>query len=171
MTTYLTNHGTVVELYPWEIEWTMVVGMRRHHANLHKQDAKHYDPSRMEDNLTASVKAARCELAVAKAIGHYWSGSYWDSGQHKDYATVPDVEPNIEVRRTRYTDGQLPVRSSDVAQLRVMVQAHTDDPGIVTVTGFIYAVDGWEIGKPARYDTVNTRLVSQSELRPIAMLR
>lgn len=171
MPTYLAEHGTVVELHPWEIEWAMVVGMRRHHANLSKGNARHYDESRMEDNLTASVKAARCELAVAKAIGAYWSGSYWDTSQHKDYATLPDVEPNIEVRRTRYSDGQLPVRSSDVAMLRVMVQAHTDDPGIVTVTGFIYAVDGWEIGQPARYDAEGTRLVPQAALRPISMLR
>ena len=61
-----------IELEPWEYEHASQVGIRRYAENWGKADAKHYDHFRMEDNRTAQVAAAVCELAVAKAINQYW---------------------------------------------------------------------------------------------------
>lgn len=158
----------LVTLTPWETEWVTTVGMRRHHNNLHKQDAAHYDPRLMQDNLTASIASAKCELAVAKALGRYWSGSVWDSGQHEQYKHEPDVAPNIEVRRTRREKGSLPVRQRDVADGRVLVLTYNDEYlKCVQVLGWIDADTGWSIGEPAHYSPDTTRLVSPYSLRNI----
>lgn len=158
----------LVTLTPWETEWVTTVGMRRHHNNLHKADAAHYDRNRMEDNLTASINAAKCELAVAKTLGRYWSGSVWDTGQHEWYKHEPDVAPNIEVRRTRKEHGSLPVRQRDVADGRALVLAYVDHyTAAVNVIGWIDADTGWRIGHPSQYSPDTTRLVPGNQLRDV----
>lgn len=158
----------LVTFTPWELEWVTTVGMRRHNNNLHKHDAAHYDPRLMEDNLTASIKSAKCELAAAKALGRYWSGSVWDTGQHEKYKHEPDVAPNIEVRRTRNANGALPVRIRDVDDNRDLVLTYYEEIlRAVRVLGWIDADTGWSIGKPAHYSPDTTRLVSQYSLRNI----
>ena len=83
----------LIGLEPWEYEWATMVGVRRFTANWNKQNAKHYDPSRMEDDRTAQVAACCCEIAVAKATNRFWSGTVWSADNHDKEKHRPDVEP------------------------------------------------------------------------------
>lgn len=165
--------GIRVDLEPFEVEWAYTVGLRRDAANLAKVDAQHYDKNRMQDNIVASVAAAACELAVAKATNRYWSGSVWDSSLHHKYRMDPDVQPNIEVRRTRVLGNPLVVRRRDVQAGHVIVSAyaHEDESfRAVTVVGWLPAAHAWEVGSPAPYDPEGTRTVSTEFLHPLINL-
>lgn len=163
----------VVTLEPFELEHVTMVGLRRHHANLARADAAHYDRRRMQDNITASVAGAACECGVAKVLNVYWSGSAWDSGMHEQYRHEPDVMPNIEIRRVRSAGNPLAVRRRDVASGRTMVSAYADETthfATITVNGWLPAQIAWELGSPAPYDPENTHLVEQSMLYPMERL-
>lgn len=158
-----------VALAEYEMEWAYTVGLRRHSANLGKGNAAHYDPARMEDNITASIAAAICELGVAKYLQRYWPASAWDSGRHNKYHDEPDVYPNIEVRRVRSASNPLVVRRRDTTRNRVMVSAYTnarDSFQVVDINGWLTAEEAWEIGEPAPYDKENSRTVALKHLRP-----
>lgn len=160
----------IVALEPFELEHAVSVGHRRHIANVAKQDAYHYDKARMQDNVTANVAASACEMAVAKALNKYWSGSVWDSSQHDRYRREPDIPPDLEVRRVREPGNPLAVRRRDVEAGRVMVSAYADEEtnfAIVTINGWLDAETAWEVGRPSSYDKENTRLVDQKLLYPI----
>jgi hypothetical protein len=156
----------MVRLDPWEREWAEHVGRKRDEANEGKRDAAHYDPARMEPNLTASIAACVAELAVAKACNLYWDGSYWTAEQHRQFAGRADVGANVEVRRTRKANGPLVIRRRDVERNRVMALAYPVPPEFVevNVVGTIRAGRGWELGVPADYSPSDTRLVAQSHL-------
>ena len=161
---------TDIHLTAWEREWAGHVGAKRHEANLWKRDAKHYDPARMQDNLTASVASACAELAVAKLLNKYWDGSYWTAEQHDLYREAPDVGRNTEVRRIREPGNPLAVRARDVERERIMVLAYPVPDAFTTVTviGWGYAASLWECGVPAAYDPDGTtRLVPQGMLDPL----
>jgi hypothetical protein len=159
-----------VRLTPWEREWAGHVGLKRHEANLSKQDAAYYDPARMQDNLTASIASAVAELAVAKRLNKYWDGSFWTAEEHGQYSDRADVGENTEVRRVRRHGNPLPVRARDVERDRIMVLAYPvpDEFVTVDVIGWGYARDLWEQGRPADYDQAGTtRLVVQECLSPL----
>jgi hypothetical protein len=159
-----------VTLDPWEHQVAYLVGMRREQANLHKTDARHYDRRRMEDNFRASLAAACCEAAVAKATCCYWTMSAWDSGQHQDFRMMPDILPNIEVKRIREPKNPLVVRRREVATNRLVVSAYAapDYFRSVEIVGWLRAREAWELGNTAPYDPSGyTRLVEQSKLRSI----
>lgn len=159
----------IIELEPWEHQIAYLVGMRREQANLHKTDAAHYDRGRMENNFRASLAASCCEVAVAKATCCYWTMSAWDSGQHRRHRSMPDVLPNIEVKRIREPHNPLVVRRRDVMSSRVVVSAYAvpDHFHSVDVVGWLPAAEAWDVGRPAPYDRDATRLVDQSSLRSI----
>ena len=159
----------MVRLDPWEREWAEHVGRKRDEANEGKRDAAHYDPARMQDNLTASIAACVAELAVAKACNLYWDGSYWPAHRHPEFADRPDVGANVEVRRTRKAWGPLVIRKRDVERNRVMALAFPVPPSFVDVrvVGTIGAARGWELGVPADYSPSDTRLVAQSHLTKV----
>lgn len=164
------NAVSEIALEAWEREWADHVGTMRHTANLSKRDAAHYDPARMQDNLTASIASAVAELAVAKRLNRYWDGSFWKAQEHSAYADRPDVGANTEVRRVRSRWNPLPVRARDVDAARVMVLAFPHPPDFVRVEviGWGYAVDLWPQGSPAAYDKAGrTRLVVQECLNPL----
>jgi hypothetical protein len=159
-----------IQLTPWEREWAGYVGLKRHEANINKRDAEHYDPARMQDNLTANVASTVAELATAKCLNKYWDGSFWTAAEHGKYADRGDVGENTEVRRIRSRWNPLPVRARDVERNRIMVLAypHPDEFVLVEVIGWGWAADLWEQGKPADYDKAgNTRLVVQECLNPL----
>lgn len=162
-----------VELDSWEHQIAMLVGGRREQANLHKTDARHYDRRRMENNLRASYAAACCEAAVAKATCCYWTMSFWDSGQHQKFRLLPDVQPNIEVKRIREPDNPLVVRRRELSSNRLIFSAYAypDWFEVVEVIGWLPAKKAWQLGSPAPYDASgNTRLVAQELLRPVTEL-
>ena len=57
----------IIQLEPWEYTHACNIGIGRYTANWGKQDAPHYKKALMEDDRTATVASAICELAVAKA--------------------------------------------------------------------------------------------------------
>ena len=160
-----------IKLETWELEMAYQVGIRRDSANAGKSDAAYYDKSRMEDNLRASVAAAACELAVAKATCCYWTASVWDSSQHYKFKDLPDVLPNLEVRRVRHPKSPLVIRERDRRLDRVTVLAYTDIDDWcreVDVIGWITAQVGWSVGTKPGWDTTNTcREVPQELLSSI----
>lgn len=105
----------LITLEAWEYEHANTVGIRRFTANWTKQDAAHYDRERMEDDRSAQVAAAVCELAVAKHTNRYWHGHVWHHTEHNRYRHLPDVGENIEVRRVR-TGSRVALRESQVGK-------------------------------------------------------
>jgi len=157
---------TPVRLYPWEREWASYVGMKRTEANAKKGDAHYYDRDRMEPDDVANVASCYAELAVAKRLNKYWSGSFWTAGDHETYRHLPDVGDNTEVRRIRKPDSPLPVRANDVKEGRMMVLAFVLDgePIIVNVIGYGLANDLWPLGTPADYDKKGTTVLVPQHL-------
>lgn len=162
----MTAH--TLSLEDWEYQWAVHVGLARDAVNAGRGDAKHYDSRRMEDNKRASIAAACAEMAVAKATRRYWSGSVWPIQRHGEFEELPDVEPNIEVRRTRSVNGDLPVRVGDVERSRTMFLAFPDpDTNFqrVIIIGWCKATDVWDVTKPAPYDpSGRSRLLDQEHL-------
>lgn len=142
----------LITFEPWEYEWASVVGVRRFTANWGKQDAKHYDPNRMESNRTAQVASALCELAVAKCINQYWSGTFWTAENHDQEKHRPDVGRNIEVRRVR-TKNAVAVRKKQVGLGLILFAAKAIEPEFkqVEVLGYLDYDKAWELGEESDF--------------------
>ena len=155
----------VVDLDPWEYAHACDVGIRRFTANWGRHDAAHYDASRMEDNRTAQVAAAICELAVAKHTNRYWSGHVWHQSEHSKYDMLPDVGRNIEVRRVR-TSLSAAVRKHQLGKGLVLWVARPIAPEFVQVElyGWIRYDEAWKKGKPSSYAPETTRVIDVSML-------
>lgn len=156
----------IVELEPFEYEWASHVGTRRYIENWPKKDAPYYKKELMEDDRTAQVAAAVCELAVAKITNRYWSGHVWTAKEHDSYKKkTRDVGRNIEVRRVR-TGESAAVRKRDLGQGLVLFVAKAVMPELrqVEVWGYIDYDHAWEIGEPAPYSPEDTRLIHRSHL-------
>jgi len=142
----------LITFEPWEYEWASNVGVRRFTANWEKQDAKHYDPSRMESNKTAQFAAALCELAVAKHINQYWSGSFWTADNHDQQKHKADVGRNIEVRRVR-TKNAVAVRKKQVGLGLILFAAKAIEPEFkeVEILGYLDYDKAWELGEESDF--------------------
>lgn len=153
----------IVDLEPWEYTWASHVGAGRFTANWGKADAAYYDKKRMEDDRTAQVAAAICELAVAKAFNRYWPGHVWHASDHHKYRDVPDVCPNIEVRRVRTGKGAA-VRQRQLGKGLVLVAVEAVAPEFrqVDIWGWLSYDRAWEIGGPSSYSD-DTRIVARSD--------
>lgn len=157
-----------IELEPWEYEHASQVGIRRYAENWGKADAKHYDHFRMEDNRTAQVAAAVCELAVAKAINQYWGGHVWSGSKHKQYKDLPDVGTNIEVRRIR-TSPDAAVRKRQLGKGLILFVAQPEPPELrsIDILGWIDHDEAWEKGKPSSYAPDSTRNIASTLLKSV----
>lgn len=156
----------MINLTPWEYEWASHVGARRYIENWSRENAKHYDSARMEDDRTAQVAACVAELAVAKYTNRYWSGHVWPVKQHTVYKDMPDVGTNIEVRRLRTRD-YAAVRRHQLGKGLVLFVAKPVMPELrsVEIYGFIDYDKAWELASPTDYDPENTREISSEHLR------
>ena len=156
----------IVDLTPWEYEHACAVGIGRFTANWGSQDAPHYKSELMEDNRTAQVASAICELAVAKATNRYWSGHVWHKSDHNKYRDLPDVGNNIEVRRVR-NGNSIAVRKHQLLKGLILFAAKPVEPEFtqVNVWGFIDYDKAWELGVPAIYAPETTRLVHKTHLK------
>jgi hypothetical protein len=163
----------LVSFYPWEYEHGHEVGMRRTIANFGKQDRASYQNNRKQAERDAGPAAALCELAVAKHLCLYWSGSAWAGGQHRKYRDLPDVDPCIEVRRLRSKNNKVAVRTKDLNSGLILVAAFlvNDEFSEVEVLGWLTADEAWEVGEEAFYDkTGETRIVPWTQMRDISTL-
>jgi len=162
----------IVALEPWEYEWASHVGMRRLTQHIGKNDDRnYYANNNKQPEILANIAACCGEMATAKALKKYWSGHIWDQRDHSIYKHLPDVEPNIEVRRIRERSSKTSVvRKRDVDNDAVLVVTFPMPPeyNIVEVIGYIKAVEAWRIGEPAHYDNKGTsRLFKLSALTSI----
>jgi hypothetical protein len=156
---------TIVTLEPWEYEWACSIGIRRFTANWNKKDASHYKAELMEDNRTAQVAACIAELAVAKAINHYWSGHVWSGTEHSKYKSVPDVGTNIEVRRVR-KGTTAAVRKHQLGMGLKLFVAYPQPPEfrVCEIWGWMDYDEAWQLGTPSSYAPDTTRLIERSKL-------
>lgn len=159
---------TVVSLEPWEYAHAHDVGIRRAVANWNVSDKKSYTLGNNQPEIIASPAAAIAELAVAKFLGRYWSGHVWDNRDHNTYKKLPDVEPNIEVRRVRERNNPVSVWKKDTGQGRIMVATYPIPPEFraVEIIGWIPYDIAWERGT----EKYGRRVISQTVLKPIEKL-
>lgn len=158
-----------ITLEPWEYEHACNVGIRRYTANWTKPDAPHYKNKQMqEDNRTAQVASAICELAVAKHTNRYWHAHIWHHTEHNKYRHLPDVGENIEVRRLRTRETAAIRRHQNTIPELVIFVAKPTAPEFreITIYGWIRQTDAWNIGTPSDYDPENTRLIHTDQLTP-----
>lgn len=162
----------LVPIDTWEYERANEVGIRRYTQRWNSQDAPHYkDKNRQEDNRTANVAAAVCELAVAKYLNQYWHGHIWHASEHYKYKMYPDVGQHVEVKRIRIENGSwVPIRESgNTFNGLVVWAAHANPPEFreVEIYGWIPQETGWNEGVPgASYDEDDTvRLYPINSLR------
>ena len=156
----------IINLEPWEYQHACTVGIGRFTSNWGLQDAEHYKPEVMEDNRTAQVAAAICELAVAKATNRYWSGHVWHKSDHAKYRNMPDVGNNIEVRRVR-NGNSIAVRKHQLGMGLILFAAQPVAPEFtqVNVWGWLEYEKAWQLGVPALYAPETTRLVHKTNLK------
>lgn len=163
---FLRFEPVIVQLESWEYAHAADVGIRRFTANWGKPDAPHYDRTRMEDDRTAQVAAAVCELAVAKHTNRFWSGHVWHWTEHDTYRNVPDVGKNIEVRRIR-TGKDAAVRKHQVGKGLFLWAAKPFAPEFTAVEmgGWLKYDEAWELGEPSHYAPDTTRMVSVERMK------
>jgi hypothetical protein len=162
--TQVEERGMIIEIDPWEYEHASNIGVRRFTANWGKQNAAHYDQSRMEPDRTAQVAACLCELAVAKHLNQYWSGHVWPGSEHHKYKHLADVGTSIEVRRVR-TRNAVAARKHQVGNGLVLWAARVIDPEFTSVEllGWIDYDTGWSMGSESGFND-NTRYVPLDSL-------
>jgi hypothetical protein len=155
----------LITLEPWEYIHASNVGISRYAANWEKNDAPHYKKELMEDNRTAQVAAAVCELAVAKATNRYWSGHVWTKETHNKYRNTADVGKNIEVRRVR-KGNTAAVRKHQLNKGLILFVAQPQPPEFtqVEIWGWIDYDTAWELAEPAHYAPETTRLLDRKHL-------
>ena len=159
--------SVVVPLTAWEYEHACDVGIRRYTANWGVPDAPHYSNKALqEDNRTAQVAAAVCELAVAKYTNRYWSGHVWHRSEHQVYRAIPDVGRNIEVRRIRTSNGAAVRKKQNGIVGLVLWVAKPIMPELkaVELFGWKEQLEAWELGTPTTYDPENTRTICIKDL-------
>lgn len=154
-----------IDLETWEYEHASNVGIRRYTANWCKKDAAHYKRERMEDDRTAVVAAAVCELAIAKHTNRYWHAHIWHASEHNTFRKLPDVGHNIEVRRIR-TRKQAAVRRHQLGEGLVLWVAEAVAPEFrqVIIYGWLNYDHAWEMGEESAYDPENTRVIGVTQL-------
>ena len=154
-----------ITLETWEYEHANNVGIRRFTANWCKGDAPHYKREYMEDDRTAQVAAAVCELAVAKHTNRYWHAHIWHATDHNKFRDLPDVGRNIEVRRIR-TRKEAAVRKHQLGQGLVIWVAEAIAPELreVTLHGWLKYDDAWALGTESTYAPETTRVIKIEQL-------
>lgn len=147
----------IVKLTPREIMLGATMGVMRHIQDLRDRRAGvNQQPAHLAWQV--KIEGALAELAVAKALGDYWSGASYrgaaDSG-------------GIEVRMTRYQDGCLFLHEHDKSDARYVLAAGLNGT---------YKVAGWLWGREGQQEKYWRRVsaernpaffVPQSELHPL----
>jgi len=156
----------IVTLSSYEDEMAVLVGTRRHYANVGKGDRLSYQKDRLEaDNCAASIDACRAEVAVAKAYGAFWNGSIWHATEHYLHAGLPDLyrgETEMEVKRRRSSD-YVPIDLKDAELDRLVIWAQVARPNAdqpyprVHIIGEIGALEAWEAGEPYNSDNRDSK--------------
>ena len=160
---------TLVTLEAWEYVHAHDVGIRRAVANWNVPNKASYTLGNNQPELIASPAAAIAEMAVAKALGLYWSGHVWDNRDHHKFKGLPDVEPNIEVKRIRERNNPVSVWKRETGRNMILVATYPVPPEFwqVEILGWIPYDIAWGLGEDKYGDR---RVVPQSKLKPIDKL-
>lgn len=156
----------LIRLEPWEYAHANSVGIARFVNNWGTADAPYYVRDKMQDDRTAQVAAAVCELAVAKYLNVYWSGSVWQRKDHGKHALKADVGTNIEVRRVRTNKAAVRRKQLNLGLYLWVARCTNDELNEVDLLGWLPYDKAWEIGEPSLYDEHDsTRLVPFEALK------
>ena len=110
------SRNPVIEFYPWEYKLGFQVGATRFVENWGRQNAAHYEESKMEEDRNAQPAAVLCEIAVARYLNQYCHCHIWHSSEKGKYKHLADVGNDIEVRRVR-TGNAVKVRVGDAGKV------------------------------------------------------
>ena len=169
----------IVTLESYEDEMAVIVGTRRHYANVGKGNRISYDTKRLQsNNWLASVDACRAEVGVAKAYGGFWNGSIWHRTDHHLHASEPDVlvgSIGLEVKRKR-TAKAMPIDRKDAEANRLVVwakvaeiDAEYEHPRI-WIIGQVWAKEAWDETAEPYFGDPNRRAIPQEQLDKPALL-
>ena len=139
----MSNGKVIVHLDPWEYERAGFVALRRGTSNWGRPDSAAYkDKEKQEPNRRAEFASCLCELAVAKHLNQYWSGSVWSwkDIDPETQKTFPDVGHNIEVRRVRSASGPA-VKKKDKDKFVYGAKVIGDEWMSVEILGWVVAND------------------------------
>lgn len=122
----------IVTLTPSEMMSAGQVGLQRHIANIaaNRTDRHGATPGDFSPHILGSMG----EMAVAKALGVFWSGS-------STFATrnAGDLPGGVEVRTTAHANGRLLVHPSDPDDRRFVLVVAA--PPTFTVCGWLFGRD------------------------------
>lgn len=138
------SKNPVVRLETWEYEWASFVGIRRAVANWDRKNAKAYkgNEHNLEPNRIANIASCICEMAVAKYLNRYWSGSAWDWNKvdHEKSKLFDDVGQGIEVRRVRNETGPA-LKPKDKGKILYGAKVLGKEWRSVEILGWVFADD------------------------------
>jgi len=160
----------IVTLEPWEYIHAHDIGIKRAVANWNVRDKKSYTNGNNQPEIIASPVAAISELAVAKALNTYWGGHIWDNRDHAKYKALPDLAPNIEVRRVREKKNPVAVWKKDTGKGIIVVATYPVPPEFreVEILGWVPVDIAWEKGEQ-RYSN-DCHVFPIDRLKPIELL-
>lgn len=123
---------TEVTLTPWEYKHCVDVATTRMSVSIGKLGHNDYgvvDQGDFNERLLIDIRGTCGELAVAKLFNKYWAPSV------NTFHTVPDIEPNIEVRTSEHPNASLIVRDNDPDDRWYVLVVGV--PPVMDVRGFI----------------------------------
>lgn len=143
------SDSIIVTFQPWEYIHAHDVGIKRAVANWKVNDKQSYTNGNNQPEIIASPAAALSELAVAKVLNKHWSGHVWDNRDHLLFKNMPDIEPNIEVRRVRDKKNPVAVWQKDYGKNLILVATYPVPPEFrqVEVLGWLPLDIAWERGE------------------------
>lgn len=155
----------------WVNSWT--AGARRVTENLRKSDSEDYARGLNIPEHLAQPLAVMCEVAVARHLGidWDWDKAVWKAKDHNRFRHNADVGTNIEVRRVKYENGAVNLKSNQVGRGLFVFTAFAMPPEYlnVKILGFRNYDEAWDLAKPAVFKGVTSktkRYLSQNDLLP-----
>lgn len=163
--------GPVVTFSDWDYAQVLRVGRGRTEANVGTENTGSYDqPELLQDESVAGPAAAAGEAAVAVYLGLRWTAGVWPNKEHSDFAHLPDVYPNIEVRRVVKRGNFGAIKKKDVGRNQILVVTHPRPDAFrqVEILGWLTCDEAWAIGRKMHYGNFAiNRGVPPYELRHI----
>lgn len=129
-------------------------------------------------DITGDQLGAVAECAVGIFYNTKWNDHAWDLSTHATRKTAPDVEPNFEVRRINFIDGQLSLRADDEpSKTAILAYVDWENSQRVVLVGGISIDYVFKNAKPASYampgdnylyfEKDNTYMVMQAGLQDV----
>jgi hypothetical protein len=124
----------IVTLERYELELARYVGIQRNGRGNDDGRGLRFQEKYTGESYANHILAAMAEIAVAKFMCSYWSGSV------DTFTSLPDVMPNIEVRWTRMQKAK--VKENDTHKIVCV----TGNEPTFTIQGYIWPERGMQIG-------------------------